>query len=105
LLGPDDVHDALPRIVQPEEMDAVLRSVRLEIAHHRRNLRIGDLAVAPARRHVMIGDAEGKARLGDLASALSHFAESVKGAFVHIVPVDPEQRSAVFAARDLMRRP
>ena len=54
---------------------------------------------------VMSGDAEGQRGLGDLAAACLHLAECVEGALVHVMPVDPEQRGAVLAVRDLVRRP
>ena len=65
LLGADHMHDALPGIVQAEQLDAVLGGVLLDLAHHPRQLGIGDVAPRAARRHVMVGDAEGQARLGD----------------------------------------
>ena len=65
LLGADDMHDALPGIVQAEQLDAVLRGILLDLAHHPRQLGIGDVAPRAARRHVMVGDAEGQAGLGD----------------------------------------
>lgn len=105
LLGADHMHDALTRIVQPEEIDVVFGRIRLEIAHHGGDLRVSDGVVAPTRRHVMIGDAEGQSRLRNIAAAHLHLTEGVKRAFVHIMPVDPQQRGAVLAARDLMRRP
>ena len=105
LLGADDVHDALPWIVQAEQLDAVLARVALEIAHHGRDLRIRDLMVAAARRHVMVGDAEGQPGLRRLAAARLHLAEGVEGAFVDVVPVDEEERSAVLAPCDLVRGP
>ena len=60
-----------------------------------------------ARRHVVVGDAEGQARLGDLARrALGELAEGVERAFVHVVAVDPEQRRAPSSRRsDLVRGP
>ena len=67
LLGPDHMDDALPRIVQAEQLDAVLRRVLLDLPHHPRQLGIGDVLARAARRHVVVGHAEGQAGLGDLA--------------------------------------
>ena len=39
------------------------------------------------------------------AAARLSSVEGVKRAFMHVMPVDPEQRGAVLAARDLVRRP
>ena len=63
LLGADHMHDALPRIVQPEQFDMVLRRIFLDLAHHPRDLGIGDILSRPARRHVMVGHPEGQAGL------------------------------------------
>ncbi len=105
LFRPHHVHNALPGIVQAEQRDAAFRRIRFEIAHHGSDLGIGDAGGAPVRRHVMIGDAEGEPRFGHGAPARFHLAEGVERAFVHVMAVDPEQRGAVLAARDLMRRP
>ena len=105
LFGPDDVYDALARIAQSEQSDVVVRGVFLEIAHHCCDLGIGNLTVAAPCRHVMVGDAESEPGLRHRAAACLHLAEGVKRAFVHVVPVDPEQRGAVLAAHDLVRRP
>ena len=60
---------------------------------------------AAARRHIMIGDAEGQLRLGDGTAARLHLTEGVERALVDVMAIDPEQRGAVLAARDLVRRP
>ena len=99
------MHDALPRIVQAEQLDAVLGRVLLDLAHHARELGIGDVAPRAAGRHVMVGHAEGQARFGDLDAALRELAEGMERALVHVVAVDPEQRLAVLAADDLMGGP
>ena len=67
LLRADHVHDALARIVEPEQLDAVPGGIVLELAHHARDLGIGDIVPRAARRHVVVGDAEGQAGLGDRA--------------------------------------
>ena len=58
-----------------------------------------------ARRHVVIGHAEGQAGLGDLDAPLGQPVEGVERALMHVVAVDPEQRLAVLAANDLMGGP
>ncbi len=105
LFGANDMDNALPWIVQTEQGDAAFRRIRFEIAHHGGDLGIGDAGGAPVCRHVMVGDAERERRLGDAAPARFHLAEGVKRALMHKMPVDPEQRGAILAARDLMRRP
>ena len=105
LLGADHMHNALARIAQAEQRDAVFRCIGFEVAHHRRDLRVGDRLAAPACRHVMIGNPEGELRLGGRTAARFHLAEGVKRAFVHVVAVDPEQGRGVLAARDLVRGP
>jgi len=89
VLGPDDVHDALSGIVQSKQLDFVLSRVHLEISHHCRDFRIGNVAIPAARGHVMVGNAKSQPRLGNISSAFFHFAERVKRAFVHVMPVDP----------------
>ncbi len=105
LFRADHMHDALTRIAQAEQTDAVCGGVGLEIGDHRRDRRIGDRAVAGVGRHVMIGNAEGEPRLGHRTSALLHLREGEERAFMHIMAVDPEQRGAVLAPRDLVRGP
>jgi len=105
LLGAHHVHDALAWIAQAEQRDAIVAGVRLEVAHHRSDLGIGNPAVPAAGRHVVIGHAERELWLCDTPSARFHLAESMKGAFVHVMAVDPEERSPVVAAHNLMCRP
>ena len=105
LLRPDDMDDALSRIVEPEQLDAVLGRVLLDLPHHARHLGIGDVAPRAARRHVVVGDAEGQARLGDRHAALGQLAEGVERALVHIMPVHPKQRLAILAPHDLVGGP
>ncbi len=105
LLRPDHMNDALARIVEAEQYDAVRRRVGLERAHHRRDFGIGDRPVAAARRHIVIGDAEGELRLGDVAPARAHLAEGMERAFMHVMAIDPEERGAVLARHDRVRRP
>ena len=106
-LGPDDVHDALARIVDAEVQDVVLARVVLEELDHAADLRVGDArdaALAPDGRHVMIRGGESLARLAHLAAFLRERAERVERAFVHEIAVDVEQRFA-FALHDHVLAP
>ena len=105
LFRSDHVHDALPGVVQPEQPDPVLRRIVLDLPHHARDFGIGDMVTRAAGRNVMIGDREGQAGLGDARTPLRQPGEGMKGAFMHVMAVDPEQRLAVLAPHDLMRRP
>ena len=105
LFGTDDVNDALARIAQAKKPDAIAGGVGFELADHVRDRGVGDRAVAPAGRHVMVGDAEGERWLGHRSPALSDLIEGKKRAFVHVVTIHPEQRGAILAARDFVRRP
>ena len=46
LLRPDHMHDALARIVEAEQLDAMLGGILLDLAHHPRQLGIGDVGAA-----------------------------------------------------------
>ena len=105
LFRPDNVHDALARIVEAEQPDAVLFGVVLDLAHHARDLGIGDVVTRTARRHVMIGHAEGQPGLRHLDAAFAKLGEGVKRAFMDVVAVHPQQRLAVVAPHDLMGVP
>ena len=52
---------------RPNRVMLIVAGVRLEVAHHGRDLGIGNPAVAAARRHVVIGDAEGEVGSATLA--------------------------------------
>ncbi len=95
LFRSDHVHDALSRVVQSEQPDPVLRRILLDLPHHARDLGIGDIVTRAAGRNVMVGDREGQAGLGHAGTALRQPGECVKGAFMHVMAVDPEQRLAV----------
>ena len=105
LFRSDHVHDALSRVVQSEQPDRVLGRIVLDLPHHARDLGIGDIVTRAAGRNVMVGDREGQAGLGHAGTALRQPGECVKGAFMHVMAVDPEQQLAVLAAHDLVRRP
>jgi hypothetical protein len=105
LLRTDHMHDALPRVVQPEQLHAVLCGVLLDLAHHARELGDGNVRARAARRYVVIGDAEGEPGLGHRNAPLGKLAEGVERAFVHVMAVDPQQRVAILAAHNLVGRP
>ena len=102
--GPDHMHDALARIVQAHQHDAVLAGVVDDLLDHALERGIGEGAVAIGR-HVMVGDAEGQVRPRDLLVARLDLVEALERAFVHVVPVDPQQREAVLGFQDLVLRP
>ena len=58
-----------------------------------------------ARRHVVIGDAEGEVRAGDAGAPRLELVEGVEGALVDEVAIDPEQGRAVLAGDDRMGVP
>ena len=60
---------------------------------------------AAARRHVVVGDAEGESGSATRAPARFHLAEGVERTFMHVMAIDPEQGGAILAPRDLVRRP
>src|SRR5476649_681368 len=99
------MHDALPGIVQSEQLDAVLCRIFFDLAHHPGEFRIGDIPPRPACRHIMVRNAEGQAWLRDLNASLGQLAKCVEGTLMNIVTVNPEQRLAVLAADDLMGGP
>src|SRR5271169_5953262 len=90
LLRSDHVHDALPPIVQAEQPDVVLGRVLFDLAYHVRDFRIPDLVSGPAGRYVMIGHTERETRLRNRRTALRQPAEGVKGAFMHVMAIDPK---------------
>ena len=53
----------------------------------------------------MVRDCKGEARFGHRFASLIQSREGVKRALVHIVAIDPQQRVAILAAHDLVRRP
>jgi hypothetical protein len=83
----------------------MLGGVFFERTHHARDLGIVDDAPRAARRDIMIGDSEGEAWLGDPRAARFELAEGVERSFMHVMAVDPQQRLAVVAPHDLVRRP
>src|SRR5262249_3770789 len=85
--------------------DVIVAGVRLEVAHHGRDLGIGNPAVPAARRHIMIGDAKGELWLCDTPSASFHLAKSVKRALMDVMPINPEEAGSVVAPHNFMRGP
>jgi hypothetical protein len=62
-------------------------------------IRAMSASAGPARgRGVVVHDAEGQARFGHLEPAFGELGEGVVRAFVHEMPVDPQQRRAILAA-------
>src|ERR1700738_2845557 len=53
----------------------------------------------------MVRDCKGEARFRRRFASLAQSCEGMKRALVHIVAVNPQQRFAIFAAHDLVRRP
>ena len=105
LLRPDHVHDALARVVEAHQHDAVLGRVVDDLLDHAGERGIGDDAVARMRRHVVVGDAEGQVRPRHLGVARLDLVEALERAFVDVVPVDPQQREAVLGLEDLVLCP
>src|SRR5215470_7322377 len=99
------MHDALAWVTQTEQCYAAFTRIGLKIAYHRRDFGIGDGLIAAVRRHIVVGNSECQPRFGNPATALLHLAESMERTFMHIVPIDPKQRSSVVATHNLMRRP
>jgi len=100
LLGAGDVDDALAGIVEAEQRDAVGGRVGGELVDHARDRGVGNGTAAPARRDIVVGDAEGQVRPRDRGPARGDLPEGVVRALVHEMPVDPQQREPVVAARD-----
>ena len=99
------MHDALARIVKPEQPETMPAGILLQCRDHARDGGIGDRPTAPARGDVVIGHAEGQLRLRHALAPLGQFAERVVGALMHEMPIDEEQRRAILAGMDFMRLP
>src|SRR5262245_43510127 len=105
LFGPHHVDDSLAGVVDPEQGYAMLRGVVLKRTHHAGNIGIIDDAPRAARGDIMIGDSEGEASFGHARAACLEMAESVERPFMHEMAIDPQQRLAVLASHDFVRRP
>ncbi len=95
----------MPLIIQAEQTDPVLGRVLLDLAHHARDLGIPDPVAGPTRRHVMIRHSERETRLRNRRATLRQPAEGVKGTFMHVMAINPEQRLAVIATHNFVRHP
>jgi hypothetical protein len=105
LLRPDHMHDALARIGQPEQRDAVTVRVALELGDHAGGRRIEHCALAAARRHVVVGDTEGQVGAAHLPVAGDDLVEGMVRAFVQEMPVDRQQRLPGRTDTDFVGRP
>ena len=106
LLRPDDVHDALARIVEAEQRHAVRCRVADELLDHEAALGIrnpGD--VARAGQHIMIRRGKGALRRAQLDAALPQPVEGRRRAVMDEVAVDVEQGLAVIPLDDAVARP
>jgi hypothetical protein len=102
-----DMHDALAAVIGAPMLDAVARGIFAQRGHEAGGLGIGigDRAGAVVAGHVMIGDGEGEVWPMHHAAGIVQHAEAVKTAFMHQMPVDPEQAGFVRLRHDLVRRP
>ena len=83
-----DVNDALRRIIEPEQPEAVLGSVGGKPIDHAGDFHVSDRR-SSARRHVVVGDAEGQRRFCDTRLSLIELAESMVRTLVHEMAIDP----------------
>ena len=106
LLGPDDMHDALPAIVEAEQSDAGRACVNLQVLDHRPAVRLVDRGEASARRcHVVVGCRERAIGAAHGQVSLRKHAKGVARPVMHEVAVDVQQRCAIRARLDRMRGP
>ena len=94
------MHDALARIVEPDQPDAVLGRIVRELLDHPADLRSRQVAGAPPGRHVVVGDAECELGMRDRRPALRQLVEGVERPFVQQMPVDPQQCLPVLAGQN-----
>ena len=99
------MHDALARVVEIGQVDAVPRGVGAQLRDHARKLGIGDCARPPRARCVMVGDGEGQIGAAQRAGLMVQHAECVEAALVHVMPVYRQQRLAVLPHRNHVRVP
>jgi uncharacterized protein (DUF58 family) len=90
--------DRIERYVPPRKTRPHVTRLLHELLHHAPDFR--DDGVAVARRHVMVGHAEGQVRPRDPGIAGRELVEGQERAFVQEVPVHPQQRLAILARRD-----
>ena len=99
------MHDALARVVKPEQSDAVRLRIVGKAPDHRADGRVGDGGGAAARRHVMVGDREGEIGPRHLRAPRRHLGKGMVRAFMHEMPIDPQQARAILAREYLVRIP
>jgi hypothetical protein len=95
----------LASIIQAEQPDLMLGRVFFHLAHHARDLGIPDPIAGRSRRHVMIRHCKRETGLRNRRTALRKPAEGVKGAFMHVMAIHPEQRITVLAAHNFVCGP
>ncbi len=106
LLRRHHMHDALARIVEAEQRDAVARRVVHQLADHAGDLGIGNVLARTARGdRPVVGERQVGPASGDRGAAVGELGEGVERSFVHIMAVHPEERVAVLGPQDLVRRP
>jgi hypothetical protein len=106
LLGPDHVHDALPRIVQREVDDAELAGIARQQFNHAALVGVGDRRdVVAAARHPVVGRGEHLVGMPDTQAACLQELEGVGGAVVGDVARNVQQRLAVVTLQDRVRVP
>ena len=77
LLRPDDMNDALARIVDVEQPDAVLRRIVVKLLDHPGNIGRGRRVPVAAHRHVVVAHPEGQVRARDSAVAAGDLGKGV----------------------------
>src|ERR1700690_2543434 len=100
----DNMDDSLSAIVEPKQSNVLIGGICFELADHACDFGIGNWLVAAARRHIMIGDAEGQSGLIDEGPPFGQPAEGVKRSFMHVMAIDPKQALTI-ALHDLVARP
>ena len=111
LLGPHDVNDALPHVVERELLYAEVAAVGIETFDLDPGRLVGDAGHSGAsfagdRRHVVIGGGEVRVEPPRLAPRETQALESLwRGDLVQQVPVDVDQPHAVGSIGDEVRVP
>lgn len=100
MFWPDHMDDPLAWVRDAEQLDAMPARVGAEVGDHLGNGRIGNGLMASTCRDIMVGNAEGEARLCYIQTLASDLAERVVRAFMHKVSIDPKQRIAGRAGCD-----
>ena len=105
LLGADNMHDPLPRIAHPHDVEAMALAVLGQMIHQASPVRVLDRPGARVAGDVVVGHAKGQVRPAHRAPIPVQNAEGVEAAVMHQMPVDPQQMRAVIARDDDMRIP